>query len=261
MASEWIKMRVTLRKHPRVIAISRHLSESRAFMNWWGDPQRMTAKENVTELVTFGNVTRCVTCALLELWGVTNGVIKDDEVVPYMSLIDLDDITGLPDFGLALLAVGWVEEVEGNGLRFPNFSEHNTPDAMRTAKTSAERQKAYRDRKKRDEPLQRVTDIREEKSKEEKSKKTTTALDTSCPQELAKYKTAWDEWVSYKKIKHKATLTKLVGKFKELGPNVQAAVDNSIANGYAGLFAPKGGQTAKTNSFSKLTGEQKYGNR
>ncbi|MCH8505982.1 MAG: hypothetical protein LAT50_16920 [Ectothiorhodospiraceae bacterium] len=149
MAGDWIKMRVNLRKHPKVIAMARHLGGRRDFMDWWSDPVRKTCKDHVTELVTFTNVTRVTVCGLLEAWGAINAVIKEEDHVPYMELIDLDDITGIPGFGEAMEAVGWADEHEENGLVFSNFREFNTPESSRkNAKTGAERAREYRQRKK-----------------------------------------------------------------------------------------------------------------
>lgn len=118
-------------------------------MDWWSDPQQMTCNENVTEIVTFQNVTRVTVCGLLELWGALQSTIKSDGKVEFMRLIDIDDITEIPNFGEAMESVGWVIEEE-QGLVFPNFSEHNVPDSERKpAMTNAERQAKYRDRKKR----------------------------------------------------------------------------------------------------------------
>ena len=176
MAGDWIRMRTNLRRHPKVIAMSRRLASDRRFMDWWSDPGRVTCRDSVTEIVTFENVTRVTVCGLLELWGSVNTVVKDDLVIPYMALIDIDDITGIPGFGGALEAVGWVREDDSDdvqGLVFPNFGEFNTPDANRKkAKSDAERAREYRARKRaetdRHETSQNVTKNHEKSRGEEK---------------------------------------------------------------------------------------------
>lgn len=57
----------------------------------------------------------------------------------------LDDVTGVRGFGDALVAVGWVVEVE-DGLCFPNFERHNG----QTAKIRASTKKRMSDKRKRD---------------------------------------------------------------------------------------------------------------
>ncbi|KXJ45864.1 DnaT-like ssDNA-binding domain-containing protein [Marinobacter sp. Hex_13] len=181
MAGDWIKMRTNLRRHPRVIAMARQLSFDREFMNWWTDPQQMTCRDAVTEVVTFENVTRVTVCGLLEVWGAVNAVIKSSEAVDFMTIMDLDDIAGIPGFGVAMEAVGWVSEDDENGLTFNNFSEFNTPDSERKKpKTDAQRAREYRERKKRNgadkeqdsaasRTSQNVTGRREEKSRSKTS--------------------------------------------------------------------------------------------
>jgi hypothetical protein len=181
MAGDWIKMRTGLRRHPKVIAMSRNLAADREFINWWADPTRHSVKENVTELVTFENLTRVTVCGLLEVWGAVNAADKGDGHVPYMEVIDIDDIAGIPGFGEAMLLVGWLRLPEEDGLQgvvFPNFCEFNTPDSKRKqAKSDAERAREYRQRKKAKEEAEaerherHETSHREEKRREEKRNK------------------------------------------------------------------------------------------
>lgn len=180
MAGDWIKMRTNLRRHPRVIAMARQLAFDREFMNWWTDPQQMTCRDAVTEVVTFENVTRVTVCGLLEVWGAVNAVIKSSEAVDFMTIMDLDDIAGIPGFGVAMEAVGWVSEDDDNGLIFNNFSEFNTPDSERKKpKSDAQRAKEYRERKKLEaqeksasRTSQNVTGRREEKRRSNTSSST-----------------------------------------------------------------------------------------
>lgn len=172
MAVDWIKIRRGMRQWPKTVAVARHLSGSREFMNWWSDPVRHACVTTVTEIVTFENVTRVTACALTELWFALNDVLGEDCHVPYMELSDIDDIVGVPGFGEAMLEVGWVALHDEKGLVFPNFAEHNTPNKMRAEpKSDADRARDYRERKK---DSGRVTDRHEtsrpeEKRREEKS--------------------------------------------------------------------------------------------
>jgi hypothetical protein len=128
----------------------------------------MSCRNSVTEVVTFENVTRVTACALTELWFAINDVVGDDCWVPYMAVSDIDDIVGVPGFGDALVAVGWVTLHDEKGLVFPNFSEHNVPQKMRSEpKSDAQRAKEYRDRKRGGD---RVTKRHETSRPEEKSR-------------------------------------------------------------------------------------------
>ena len=171
MAVDWIKIRRGMRQWPKTVAVARHLSGSREFMNWWADPVRHACVTNVTEIVTFENVTRVTACALTELWFALNDVLGEDCHVPYMELSDIDDIVGVPGFGEAMLEVGWVAIHDEKGLVFPNFSEHNTPNKLRTdPKSDADRAREYRERKKQAERVtaRHETSRPEEKRREEK---------------------------------------------------------------------------------------------
>ena len=175
-------MRRGLRHDPKVIAMARELSGRRDFMNWWGDPVRVTCHEHVTEIVTFANVTRVTVCALLDVWASLNNTLAEDGKAPFMCLQDIDDIAEIPGFGEAMQSVGWVLELDDASLVFPNFSENNSPSKSRdgNAKSGAERAKAYRDKKKAEkEAMQTVTPSRNvttEKRREEKSKELRTSL-------------------------------------------------------------------------------------
>ncbi|NBW20588.1 MAG: hypothetical protein EBR82_72735, partial [Caulobacteraceae bacterium] len=148
MASDWIRIRRGIRQLPKTVALARHLSHNPEFMAWWSDPVRMSCRHSVTEIVTFENVTRVTACALTELWFALNDVVGGDCWVPYMAVSDIDDIVGVPGFGDALVAVGWVTLHDEKGLVFPNFSEHNVPQKMRSEpKSDAQRAKEYRERK------------------------------------------------------------------------------------------------------------------
>lgn len=200
MAGDWVKMRVNLRKHPKVIAMSRCLAADRAFMDWWSNPQRYTCHENVTEIVTFENVTRVTVCGLLEVWGAINTAIKDDDTVEYMELIDIDDIAGIPGFGEAMESVGWVSVVDEEhykGLSFPNFREFNTPDSERKkGKSDAERAREYRQRKKAEAEQQQRHDRHGSSQGEEKRREENTTPQT--PQGVDGYPEDFEEfWQRY----------------------------------------------------------------
>jgi hypothetical protein len=178
MAGEWIRLRRGIRQNPKTVAMARHLSADRRFMDWWAMPVQQSCRHTVTELVTFSNVTRVTACALAEFWGVLNDVVGDDCRVPYMAIEDIDDIVDVPGFGAAMEAVGWVVRDGEKGLIFPNFLEHNAPQKTRPEpKTPAQRAKEYRVRKRDD---WRVTarhgaSHREEKIREEINTHTHTA--------------------------------------------------------------------------------------
>lgn len=156
MAGDWIKMRVNLVTHPKVIALSEELSYSGEYQDWSGMhgfvPSLGGTKQDFDEGVTQAlRVTRyVVVTALLRFWGYANEHAKDD-FIKSLRISDIDEIVGVPGFGGALESVEWAGYDENRrGTCVPNFSEYNTSGHERSAeaKTAAQRQKEYRDRKK-----------------------------------------------------------------------------------------------------------------
>ncbi|MCB4358454.1 hypothetical protein [Quatrionicoccus australiensis] len=186
MAGDWIKMRVNLVTNPKVIALSEQISYSGEYQDWSGMhgfiPSIGGTKQDFDDGVMQAlRVTRyVVVTALLRFWGYANEHAKDD-FIKSLRISDVDEIVGVPGFGRALESVEWAEyDEELRGLRIPNFSEYNTSGHERSAeaKTAAQRQKEYRDRKKSESAVQNVvktSDVtsevtrnrREEKRREE----------------------------------------------------------------------------------------------
>ncbi len=150
MADDWIKMRASLITHPKVTAIARLLYEDVGFRNWIGlDPEgvrtRVTERYSALRYVTVTGLLVLWSCARRH--GVFDG---SDLILQHSTLEDIDHMAGVPGFGPALLAVGWI--TEQHGITFYNFKSYNIP------RSDADRQKAYRERQQRvTDPLQPVT--------------------------------------------------------------------------------------------------------
>jgi hypothetical protein len=154
MSGDWIKMRVGLTTHPRVMRIAECLLESGAFNEWAGltyslagfpPAEPAQAREDRHGAL---RVTRYVTVtALLRFWGYANEHAKGDAIAGIWPE-DVDEVTGVPGFAEAIEAAGWVVfDRKSGGLSMPNFEEHNTSSSERS-NAGAERQKRYRERKK-----------------------------------------------------------------------------------------------------------------
>lgn len=154
MAGDWIKMRVWLSRDPKVIAMAQHLAFDRAFMDWLTTPTRQKCDESALEHVTLNVVTRCVTCALLQVWGVANErgkVVGSDLVLHYASKLTVDEIAELPSFGDAMESVGWLKVSGKNeSITFPDFMTYNVPAEDRARQLATERQRKFRRDKSRD---------------------------------------------------------------------------------------------------------------
>ncbi|TWU12874.1 hypothetical protein CA54_17000 [Symmachiella macrocystis] len=148
MAGDWVKMRGSLLTDLKVAAMARHLEFDRSFQDWFVADNRIACDETVTEVCNTRVTVSVTVSALLVVWSSVNVVVKDDNFVPGVSILDLDTISGVPGFGSAMSSVGWViESQDPGGLIFPNFNEYNVPVKER-ALTNAERQAVYRERKK-----------------------------------------------------------------------------------------------------------------
>lgn len=173
MAGDWIKMRTSLLTNPKVNGIARELECNKDV-----SATLSTGYNGVMSEIVTRNVMRHVTVSsLLVVWGAANEHTKDG-VFLNADLSDIDDMVGIPGFGDAMAVVGWaIYEEDSNSVTLPNFNEYNTSGQIRSAgaKTAAERQKEYRDRKKSKESdvtSDVTTDVtsnrREEKRREEK---------------------------------------------------------------------------------------------
>lgn len=166
--------------------MSRILAENRFFMDWWTRGTKKQCDETVYELCDVTVVTRVTVGSLLSVWASVNEASQENGFVKGITLFEVDEMAGVPGFGDAMLAVGWVEETD-SGLIFPNFHEHNTVSKTRPgggstgAKTAAQRTREWRERKaasldgcdvtetmSRDVSVTSQCDGREEKRREEK---------------------------------------------------------------------------------------------
>lgn len=187
--ADWIKMRSSLLTNPKVIRMARVLLQHPEFMEWLCPGRACDSDERVTKR-DVPVVTRIVVGSLVPTWSAVNDTAARDGVIRHATSQDIDESAGVPGFGKALMAVDWLEELpDGEGVRFVNFEEHNSPQKERslTAKSGAERTKEYRDRKRReaggvtsrdgdrddagDAGVTSQRDDREEKNRGEKNKK------------------------------------------------------------------------------------------
>jgi hypothetical protein len=158
MAGDWIKMRVWLRRDPRVASMADFLAHERSFMDYVSEPHRRSCNDSAYECIT-SDITRAITvCALLEIWGVARergDRIDNDLVLKHCTLANLDDICSVPCIGEALEYVEWAVEgcntdAKGRSIfyvKFPNFFAENEAPEERYKKQHAEAQARYRAKK------------------------------------------------------------------------------------------------------------------
>ncbi len=159
MAGDWIKMRVWLRRDPRVASMADFLATDRRFMDHITDPVRQSCNSSVYEHIT-RDITRAITvAALLEVWGVARergDRDGDDLLLKHCDIGNLDAICSTPGFGDALEFVDWVTQESATDkkgrkvsyVRFPNFFAENESPEDRYKKQHSEAQARYRAKQK-----------------------------------------------------------------------------------------------------------------
>lgn len=134
MAADWIKMRVDLPTHPKVVCIASACQADRLR----------------------------VVGGLLSVWGLFDAHSVDGKLEGYTPTV-MDEAVGFPGFSDAMISVGWLE-FDGFSLCMPQFDEHNGQSAKKRAQDA--------DRKRNDRNLSASQAdkkrTREEKNREEK---------------------------------------------------------------------------------------------
>jgi len=145
MAGDWIKMRVSLFTHPKVMRIASMLESHHDV-----GKRLSTGFNGALQDIVTRDVTRDVTVAsLLRVWGAANEH-TDDGVWTGICINDLDHVAGIPGFGSMMEAVGWASfDDESRTVTFRNFLEYNAP-AKNGRSSNAERQRRYRQRKQKE---------------------------------------------------------------------------------------------------------------
>jgi hypothetical protein len=113
MSSDWIKMRVDLFTHPKVV--------------------RMASALKADTLRTVGG--------LMSVWSVFDAHTEDGKMEGY-DFQTLDDLLRWPGFSEAMSRVGWLH-ASAQGVELPNFGEHNGQSARRRGQ-EAKRKKDVR---------------------------------------------------------------------------------------------------------------------
>ena len=211
MAIDWIKMRVDLQSHPKVVRI---LSAMRP-----NDVHNKTDKFRVIG-------------GLHAVWSVFDAHCEDGILNGYTPET-LDHVIGWDGFSGAMIGVGWLIENNGVSLAMPEFSEHNG----QSAKRRAEDQKRKRDSRSSTESVRNLSAndsdkkrTREEKRREEKNKDIR-------PSDVSV--TIWDEYVKHRKAK-KATISNTVIESlrtdaTSVGLTIEQAIQMQLKRGWTGF--------------------------
>lgn len=255
MAHDWIKMRSDIYRDPHISIMADYLLCDSSQLARYVDQNcqcSMVVTRNVMRNVTVG--------ALVSIWGIMrhrgrreNDDLICDNVTPEV----LDDVADLPGISSAMLCCGWLVSEEDK-LIFPKFfKEYNEEPNNK----NAERQKRYRQRNKgvtryvTDSVTEGVTrnvtrNDREEIEKEKENTNTNPLPPLPANLQTDAFRAAWDEWQKHRKEK-RATLTPTAAKrqlaeLAEWGEaDAIAAIQNSIKNGWQGIFPPKSSENTR----------------
>jgi hypothetical protein len=118
---EVIEMRTHLLGAPRTQAMVRHLLAEPKFVRWAVPSLTGSLQGALSPNLT----ARAVVGALMLVWSVARNLAPNGRIAG-ATLADIDRLAGLPCFGRAMLAAGWLRE-EAGGVVLPNFAEHNPP--------------------------------------------------------------------------------------------------------------------------------------
>lgn len=129
----WIKVNGTLPDDPHIWRMARQLGD------------QLMAKTGCAQ--PFNNLL--VTCvgAVIILWITADRHIDDQDVLP-LGPADIDQLTGLQGF-CDLMPAEWLQVIDPNHVKLPNFQAHNGPSAKRRAQ-GAKRAARLRVKRKRD---------------------------------------------------------------------------------------------------------------
>lgn len=145
MAGDWIKMRIALRRHPKVVRIASALK---------ADKLRVVG-------------------ALHAIWGVFDEHSINGHLPGY-TFETMDDEIGWPGFSRAMNGIGWLDHDGDCGLVMPSFDTHNGASAKRRAQES-DRKRAERTSPQSVLPLS-ASDADEMRTREEKRREDTPSL-------------------------------------------------------------------------------------
>lgn len=213
MAGDWIKMRIDLQSHPKVVRI---LSATKA------DKFRAIG-------------------GLHAVWSVFDTHSEDGCLVGYTPDA-LDHIIGWQGFSAAMIGVGWMAWDGAETLTLPEFDEHNGQSAKRRCEDS----KRKKNSRKSPQPVRKMSAKDADKSgtREDKSREEEKAIQEVLPDWLPAVR--WQDFVDHRKaIKKPMTDRARVGMVKHLqglkdrGHDVLALMETAIRSGWQDVYEPK----------------------
>jgi hypothetical protein len=224
--SGWIKFEKSLQDDPRVIRLASRLRNA------------SVATGDACALVAMGALTR--------LWCYADTHIRDDNTLD-MGFSEIDALIGVPGF-CSMMPADWLREISENTVELPDFQAHNGVDAKKRA-LSQKRMQRMRDAKSVTRASTRASpDQDQTKTKKRPRPKRGSGGD---PEQVIENFTvpigldlaAWDRWLKYRKHRkppiRPESIQAAADELTKFGEQQAAVVQQSIANGWQGLFPLK----------------------
>lgn len=215
MAADWIKMRVDLPTHPKVVRIASACEADR--------------------LRVIGG--------LLSVWGLFDAHSVDGKLEGYTPKV-MDETIGFPGFSDAMIAVGWLE-FDGFSLWMPQFDEHNGQSAKKRAQDA--------DRKRNDRNLS-ASEADKKRTREEKNRKEKDNPQSPLPGVEGWTLPDWvpaEPWQQFEEMRRKKkkpmtdaarklAVTKL-DTLRSAGHDAAAVIGQSVLHAWDSFYELKGG--------------------
>ncbi len=143
----WIKWQKSLDTDPRVLKMARE------FRQTYGLSVAREGRDLCNDPVTLTLPSITLVCgALVRFWSYADTHIRKDDTLD-IGPLELNELVGLPGFAQSC-PPDWLEIVDENTLKLPNYQEHNGVEAKRKAMTQ---KRVARHRHKKPEGNARVT--------------------------------------------------------------------------------------------------------
>lgn len=246
----WIKFDKSLITDPRVLFAAGLLADE-IEVRRLGD---LLNQDPISSEQSYMIVRNAVIGALCTLWVYADTHIRDGDILPICAS-DVDRLVGIEGF-CAMLGPEWVQQpANQNVVILPGYSAKNGLETKeKRAAANAERQRRFREsrglngRARNNAPRNAVSnaDVTAVDRDLDLNHKETLRASEGLDQE------AWSRWLAYRKSIGKAlkpaSHESAMKAMAKLGKDQAACVDHSIANGYTGLFPPKGNGHSSPNS-------------
>jgi hypothetical protein len=209
MSTDWIKMRVDLRTHPKVV--------------------RMAGALKADKLRVIGG--------LFAVWAIFDAHSSDGLLDGY-TFRAIDDELSWKGFAQAMSAIGWLEDANGEGLIAPRFDEHNGQSAKRRAQET-ERKRLEREAEKLAQQSGHMSASNADKSvtREEKRREE----EKTTPDPLPGFAEFWSSWPRSSRKGGKAECEKL-WRAQRLEDQAEAIVEHVKAMAKTEGWTKQGGE-------------------